>query len=448
MEQIRLNCDKISNFISAEEFREAGLAAEFAKKRLLEKTGKGSECLGWVDWPECCDIEELKQIQRYGNQIREDSEVLIVIGIGGSYLGSRAAIEYILPDFYNQLSKEERGAPEIYFAGHQLSGAYIRSLIRIIGDRDFSVNVISKSGTTTEPSIAFRIFHNLLIERYGKEGAGKRIYATTDDNSGSLRQMSEKYGYRTLTIPEQIGGRFSVLTAVGMLPIVVAGGDIFRMLEGARVLSKEFKEKAFLENDALKYAAIRNIFYHQGKRVEILAGHGPCLHFLEEWWKQLFGESEGKDKKGIFPAAIDLTTDLHSIGQTIQDGSRILFETILNIDEMESVFIIEPDEDNMDNLNYLAGKSISDINECSIQGTLLAHNDGGTPSMVIHIPNKDIYYLGQLFYFFEFSVAISGYMLGVNPFNQPGVEAYKANTFALLGKPGYEEGKEALKKRL
>ena len=374
--------------------------------------------------------------------------MLVVIGIGGSYLGARAAIEFLGHSFYNVVSKEIRKAPEIYFAGNSISSTYLKHLIEVIGDRDFSVNIISKSGTTTEPAIAFRIFKEMLEKKYGKAEAAKRIYATTDKARGALKGLADEEGYEEFVVPDDVGGRFSVLTAVGLLPIAVSGADIEKLMEGAAAGRKEALENDFAENGALQYAAIRNILLRKGKTIEVLANYEPSLHYVSEWWKQLYGESEGKDQKGIFPASVDLTTDLHSMGQFIQDGNRILFETVMNVETSKEEIIINEEPVDLDGLNYLAGKTVDFINKSAMNGTILAHTDGNVPNLIVNIPEQNEYYLGQLFYFFEFACGISGYLLGVNPFNQPGVESYKKNMFALLGKPGFEAEREELLKRL
>ena len=341
-----------------------------------------------------------------------------------------------------------RKTPEIYYVGNSISSTYIRHLIDVIGDRDFSINMISKSGTTTEPAIAFRVFKELLEKKYGKEEAGNRIYATTDKARGALKNLATEEGYETFVVPDDVGGRFSVLTAVGLLPIAVSGADIEKLMEGAQAARKEALEAEFSENSALQYAAIRNILLRKGKAVEIVANYEPSLHYVSEWWKQLYGESEGKDQKGIFPAAVDLTTDLHSMGQFIQDGSRILFETVLDVETAKEEILINEEPVDLDGLNYLAGKSVDFINKSAMNGTILAHTDGNVPNLMVHIPEQNEFYLGQLFYFFEFACGVSGYLLGVNPFDQPGVESYKKNMFALLGKPGFEKEREELLKRL
>lgn len=436
------------SFISNQEIKMIESLAESAKKELLTGTGAGSEFLGWIDLPVNYDKNEFAAIKMAAEKIQGDSEVLIVIGIGGSYLGARAAIEFLRHSFYNSVSKEIRKTPEIYYVGNNISSTYINHLLEVVGDRDFSINMISKSGTTTEPAIAFRVFKKLLIEKYGKAEAGKRIYATTDKSRGALKNLATEEGYESFVVPDDVGGRFSVLTAVGLLPIAVSGANIDKLMEGARSMRERCINNSFDENDSLKYAAVRNILLRKGKNIEILANYEPSLHFVSEWWKQLFGESEGKDQKGIFPAAVDLTTDLHSMGQFIQDGQRTMFETVVNLETSTHSIIIEEEAVDLDGLNYLAGKSVDFINKSAMKGTLLAHTDGNVPNLIVNLPEQNEFYLGELFYFFEFACGVSGYMLGVNPFDQPGVESYKANMFALLGKPGYEEQREELLKRL
>ncbi len=400
------------------------------------------------DLPVDYDKEEFERIKKAAKKIQGDSEVLVVIGIGGSYLGARAAIEFLRHGFYNNVSKEVRKTPEIYYAGNSISPAYLKGLIDVIGDRDFSVNIISKSGTTTEPAIAFRVFKEMLEKKYGKEEAAKRIYATTDKEKGALKGLATAEGYESFVVPDDVGGRFSVLTAVGLLPIAVSGADIDKLMEGAASGRDKALNNVFEENDAMLYASIRNILHRKGKLVEITANYEPSLHYFGEWWKQLYGESEGKDQRGIFPAAVDLTTDLHSMGQFIQDGSRIMFETVVNIENTDAKIYIEEDPDDLDGLNYLAGKGMDFVNKSAMNGTVLAHTDGNVPNLMVNVPEQNEFYLGELFYMYEFACGISGYILGVNPFNQPGVESYKRNMFALLGKPGYEELTEELKKRL
>jgi glucose-6-phosphate isomerase len=435
-------------FISPTEVEMMKKAVQMAKEQLISGMGPGSDYLGWIDLPINYDKDEFNKIQKAAEKIKADSDVLLVIGIGGSYLGARAAIEFLRHSFYNSVSKEIRKTPEIYFVGNNISSTYMNHLRDVIGDRDFSINVISKSGTTTEPAIAFRIFKKLLIDKYGKEEAAKRIYATTDKSKGALKNLATSEGYESFVVPDDIGGRFSVLTSVGLLPIAVSGADIAKLMEGAASMRKHCLEAPYEENDSLLYAAIRNILLKKGKTIEILVNYEPSLHYVSEWWKQLYGESEGKDQKGIYPASVDFTTDLHSMGQFIQDGQRTLFETIVNIENSSSEIIIEEEEVDLDGLNYLAGKSVDFINKSAMKGTLLAHTDGNVPNLLVNLPMQNEYYLGQLFYFFEFACGISGYLLGVNPFDQPGVESYKRNMFALLGKPGYETQREELLKRL
>lgn len=423
-------------FIGDHEVESIKPAVLDAAKRLKEKTGDGKDFLGWIDLPVNYDKEEFARIKKAAEKIRNDSDILFVIGIGGSYLGARAAIDFVKHSFYNDLPKEKRKAPQIYYVGNSMSGAYIEELIDLIGDKDFSVNVISKSGTTTEAAVAFRVFRELTEKKYGKEGAAKRIYSTTDKARGALKTLSDEEGYECFVIPDDVGGRFSVLTAVGLLPIAASGADIDKLMEGAAHLREICLNNDFSENPALRYAAIRNILYRKGKSVEILANYEPSLHFISEWWKQLYGESEGKDQKGIFPASVDLTTDLHSMGQFIQDGSRLMYETVLVVEKPRRDFTLKSAENDIDGLNYLSGKTMDYVNKCTMKGTIAAHVDGNVPTLLIEIPEQTEYHLGELFYFFEFAVGVSGYMLGINPFDQPGVEFYKANMFRLLGKPG------------
>ncbi len=448
MGKITFDYSKTAGFISEEEIGYMSRIAEQAKEVLVAKSGAGNDFLGWLDLPVVYDKEEFARIEKAAKKIKGDSEVLVVIGIGGSYLGARAAIEFLRHGFYNNLPKEQRGTPEIYYVGSNISSTYLQGVIDVIGDRDFSVNVISKSGTTTEPAIAFRIFKKMLEEKYGKEEAAKRIYATTDKARGALKDLAAKEGYESFVVPDDVGGRFSVLTAVGLLPIAVSGADIKALMDGAASGRELALNEKFENNDAMQYAAVRNILLRKGKSVEVLANYEPALHYIGEWWKQLYGESEGKDQKGIFPAAVDFTTDLHSMGQFIQDGARIMYETVMCVEESRETITIEEEPVDLDGLNYLAGKTMDFVNKSAMNGTILAHTDGNVPNLMVKIPKMDEYCLGQLFYFFEFACGVSGYILGVNPFNQPGVESYKRNMFALLGKPGYEEEREALKKRL
>ena len=448
MSKVTFDYSKAASFIKDHEVESMKKLALDAKDLLVSKEGAGNDFLGWIDLPVDYDKEEFDRIKKAASKIQGDSEVLLVIGIGGSYLGARAAIEFLRHSFYNVVSKEVRKTPEIYFVGNSISSTYIRHLMDVIGNRDFSINMISKSGTTTEPAIAFRVFKEMLEKKYGKEEAAKRIYATTDKARGSLKSLATEEGYESFVVPDDVGGRFSVLTAVGLLPIAVSGADIDKLMEGAQTGRKAALEAPFEENDAVKYAAVRNILLRKGKGIEILANYEPSVHYVSEWWKQLYGESEGKDQKGIFPASADLTTDLHSMGQFIQDGSRNLFETVINIETSREEIILNEEPVDLDGLNYLAGKSVDFVNKSAMNGTILAHTDGQVPNLMVNVPEVNEFYLGELFYFFEFACGVSGYLLGVNPFNQPGVESYKKNMFALLGKPGYEAQREELLKRL
>lgn len=436
------------NFVNEDEMYSMERIAESARELLLTKQGLGNDFLGWIDLPIAYDKEEVVRIKAAAKKIQEDSEVLVVIGIGGSYLGARAAIEFLRHGFYNCISKEMRKTPEIYYAGNCVSASYLKGIIDVIGDRDFSVNVISKSGTTTEPAIAFRVFKEMLEKKYGKEEAAKRIYATTDKAKGALKNLAAEEGYESFVVPDDIGGRFSVLTAVGLLPIAASGADIDALFEGAAAAREDAIKLPFKENGPMQYAAIRNILNRKGKTVEILANYEPSHHFISEWWKQLFGESEGKDLKGIYPTMVDFTTDLHSVGQYIQDGAKFIFETVINLENPLEKLTINKEPVDLDGLNYLEGKDIDFVKKSAMEGTCIAHVDGGVPNLRVNIPEQNEFYLGQLFYFFEFAVAISGYILGVNPFNQPGVESYKTNMFALLGKPGYESTREELLKKM
>ncbi|MCI8551267.1 MAG: glucose-6-phosphate isomerase [Lachnospiraceae bacterium] len=446
--QVTFDYSKTASFISEDEIKNMKKLALDAKEVLVSKSGAGNDFLGWIDLPVDYDKDEFARIKKAAAKIQSDSDVLLVIGIGGSYLGARAAIEFLRNNFYNSMSKEERKTPEIYFIGNNISTAYMHDLIGLLKGKDFSINVISKSGTTTEPAIAFRILKKVLTEKYGVEEARKRIYATTDKARGALKTLSDKEGYETFVVPDDVGGRFSVLTAVGLLPIAVSGADIDKLMEGAAAGRERALKNDFESNDALQYAAVRNILLRKGKCIEITANYEPSLHYVGEWWKQLYGESEGKDQRGIFPAAVDLTADLHSMGQFIQDGSRNLMETVISVENPETEIFIEAEDEDLDGLNYLAGKNMDFVNKNAMNGTILAHTDGQVPNLKISVPKQDEFCLGELFYFYEFACGISGYILGVNPFNQPGVESYKKNMFALLGKPGYEEQREALLARL
>lgn len=446
--EVTFDYSKAASFVRDEELENMKSAVMCAKDVLVNRTGAGNDFLGWIDLPVDYDKEEFVRIKKAAEKIQNDSDVLLVVGIGGSYLGARAAIEFLNHSFYNVLPKGKRKTPEIYFVGNSISSKYIKDLQDVLEGKDFSVNIISKSGTTTEPAIAFRVFKKMLIDKYGKEEAGRRIYATTDRAKGALKNLASEEGYESFVVPDDVGGRFSVLTAVGLLPIAVSGADIDKLMEGAASGRKKALEAPYEENGALLYAAIRNILHRKGKQVEIVANYEPSLHYVSEWWKQLYGESEGKDQRGIFPAAVDLTTDLHSMGQFIQDGSRIMFETVLNVEESPAEVLLDREEVDTDGMNYLAGKSVDFVNKSAMNGTILAHTDGNVPNLIVNIPEQNEFFLGELFYFFEFACGVSGYLLGVNPFNQPGVESYKKNMFALLGKPGYEEAREELLKRL
>ncbi len=448
MKKITLDYSKTLGFISEEEIKNlAGQVAD-AHEKLMNQSGAGSDFLGWVDLPTAYDRDEFLRIQKAAEKIKRDSDVLIVIGIGGSYLGARAAIEILTHSFYNVLPKDKRKTPQILFAGNSISSTYLAELCEMVKDMDISVNVISKSGTTTEPAIAFRIFKELLEKKYGKDGAKSRIYATTDKQRGALKQLADQEGYETFVIPDDVGGRYSVLTAVGLLPIAVCGADIELIMKGAQDAREEYAVCDLDSNICYQYAAVRNALYRKGKTTEIMVNYEPRLHYFGEWWKQLFGESEGKDQKGIFPAAVDFSTDLHSMGQYIQEGLRNIFETVLNVEKPKQDITMDTDPENLDGLNFLSGKTMDEVNHKAFQGTVLAHNDGGVPNLIINIPELNEYYFGQLVYLFERACGISGYVLGVNPFNQPGVEAYKKNMFALLGKPGYENEKASLEKKL
>ncbi len=439
----KISFDWSNSALSAQEMDCMKEQIALANQTLMKGTGAGNDFLGWVNLPFDYDKEEFDRILVAAEKIKKESDVLIVIGIGGSYLGARAAIEFLQSPFYNLKKKE---TPDIYFAGNSISSTYLKELIDIVGDRDFSINVISKSGTTTEPALAFRVFKKLLIQKYGFEEANKRIYATTDKARGVLKTQADSQGYETFVVPDDVGGRFSVLTAVGLLPIAVSGVDIHELMKGAQDACSDFKGDEM--HACHSYAAARNALYRKGRTTEIMVNYEPGYHYVAEWWKQLFGESEGKDGKGIFPAAVDFSTDLHSMGQYIQDGMRNLFETVVRFGTPKMDVAIEAEADDGDGLNFLAGKSVDFVNQQACLGTVLAHTDGNVPNLIIDVPEMTAYYLGYLFYFFEKACGVSGYLLGVNPFNQPGVEAYKKNMFALLGKPGYEEQKAVLEARL
>ena len=448
MSKLLFDYSKALEFVSQEEIDNFESTVNLAKETLINKKGAGADFLGWLDLPVNYDKEEFERIKKAAKKIQSDSEVLVVIGIGGSYLGAKACIEALSHSFYALLDKTKRPYPHIVFCGNSISEKYLHDLEEALEDKDFSINIISKSGTTTEPAVAFRVLKKALIKKYGKEEAKKRIYATTDRAKGALKKLTDEEGYESFVVPDDVGGRFSVLTAVGLLPIAVAGIDIDRLMSGAATARKSALEKPYKENPALLYAAMRNIIHRKGKAIEILANYEPSLHYISEWWKQLYGESEGKDNKGIYPASVDLTTDLHSMGQFIQEGSRILYETVISIEKPLVNMLLEEEEKDTDGMNYLAGKSIDFVNKSAMNGTILAHTDGGVPNLSIVLPELNEEYLGELFYFFEFACGVSGYILAVNPFNQPGVESYKKNMFALLGKPGFEKEREELIKRL
>lgn len=445
---ISLDLSKVAPYLATSEIDYMEDMVKCAHNTLHNGTGAGNDFLGWIDLPVNYDKEEFARIKKAAEKIQSDSEVLIVIGIGGSYLGARAAIEMLTNNFHNALDNDKRKAPKIFYVGNNISSTYMAELLQAIDGKDISLNIISKSGTTTEPAIAFRILRTYLEKKYGVDEARKRIYATTDKAKGALKTLADAEGYQTFVVPDDVGGRFSVLTAVGLLPIAAAGINIDEMMQGAADAREAYSNPSLKENDAYKYAAVRNALYNKGKVIEVLVNYEPSLHYFNEWWKQLFGESEGKDNKGLFPAAVDFSTDLHSMGQYIQEGRRTLFETVVNIEKPKYEINIEEDADNLDGLNFLAGKTMDFVNKQAFHGTVLAHNDGGVPNMVLNVPEISAYYFGYMVYFFEKACGISGYLLGVNPFNQPGVEAYKKNMFALLGKPGYEDIKAELEKRL
>ncbi|MCM1328554.1 MAG: glucose-6-phosphate isomerase [Ruminococcus sp.] len=441
---ISLKTKYLQDFIAAHEMENVKAETELAARTLSVKSGAGNDFLGWVELPTDYDKEEFARIKAAAEKIRKNSDVLVVIGIGGSYLGARAAIEFLKSPLYNNLKKD---TPEIYYAGNNISPTYLNEIISLCEGRDFSVNVISKSGTTTEPALAFRVFREMVEKKYGKEGAKERIFCTTDKARGTLKQLADAEGYETFVIADDVGGRYSVLTAVGLLPIAVAGCDVDAIMAGAKQAQDELCAD-FDNNDCYKYAAIRNILYKKNKSVEMLVSYDPSFAMMAEWWKQLFGESEGKDKRGIFPASATFSTDLHSLGQFIQDGSRIMFETVVDIKKPKQDFFLNDDPENLDGLNFLTNQNMSVVNRKAFEGTVLAHTEGGVPNIVLELEDVSEKSLGYMIYFFEKACAISGYMLGVNPFNQPGVESYKKNMFALLGKPGYEDRKAELEAKL
>ncbi|WP_017726432.1 glucose-6-phosphate isomerase [Halalkalibacterium ligniniphilum] len=447
-EKVTFDYSKALSFFSQHEVDYLQGAVKAAHEALHNGTGAGNDFLGWIDLPKAYDREEFARIKQAAEKIKGDSDVLLVIGIGGSYLGARAALEALNHSFYNILDDKERKSPQVFFVGNNISSTYVKDLLGLLEGKDVSLNVISKSGTTTEPAIAFRIFRDFLEKKYGKEEACKRIYATTDKEKGALKTLANEEGYETFIIPDDVGGRFSVLTAVGLLPIAVSGLDIDALMKGAADASDDFNNPNLAENQAYQYAAVRNAFYGKGKSIELLVNYEPALQYFSEWWKQLFGESEGKDGKGLFPASVNFSTDLHSMGQYVQDGRRDLFETVLNVEKVREEIVIEKDELDLDGLNYLTGKTMDFVNKKAFEGTMLAHTDGGVPNLIVNIPELNEYHFGYLLYFFEKACGLSGYLLGVNPFDQEGVEAYKKNMFALLGKPGFEAEKAELEKRL
>ena len=448
MKKLTLDLSKTVPFLKEHELDYLEEAVKCAHNKLHNKNGAGSDFLGWIDLPVNYDKEEFERIKKAAEKIKSDSDVLVVIGIGGSYLGARAAIELLSHSFHNSLSCEKRTAPKIFYVGNSISSTYLADLLEAVEGKDISVNVISKSGTTTEPAIAFRIFKDYLEKKYGKEEAKNRIYATTDKAKGALKTLADSEGYQTFVVPDDVGGRFSVVTAVGLLPIAAAGINIDEIMQGAADAREEYSNPSLKDNASYQYAAARNALYNKGKGIEILVNYEPSLVYFNEWWKQLYGESEGKDNKGLFPAGVSFSTDLHSMGQYIQEGRRDLFETVINVETPRKRVVIEKTEDNLDGLNFLAGKEVDFVNKKAFEGTLLAHNDGGVPNIILNVPEISPYYFGHLVYFFEKACGISGYLLGINPFDQPGVEAYKKNMFALLGKPGYEDLKADLEKRL
>jgi glucose-6-phosphate isomerase len=448
MTHVRFDYTNALTFFNEHEITYLRDFVKAAHQSIHEQTGAGSDFLGWVDLPTNYDKEEFARIQKSAEKIKSDSDVLLVIGIGGSYLGARAAIEMLNHSFYNSLAKEQRKTPQVIFVGNNISSTYMKDVQDLLEGKDFSINVISKSGTTTEPALAFRLFRKLLIEKYGAQEAKHRIYATTDKARGALKTLATEEGYESFIIPDDVGGRYSVLTAVGLLPIAVTGVDIEAMMKGAAAASVDFGKAELDENAAYQYAAVRNVLYNKGKTIEMLINYEPGLQYFSEWWKQLFGESEGKDQKGIYPSSANFSTDLHSLGQYVQEGRRDIFETVINVENSRHELLVEEEANDLDGLNYLAGKSVDFVNKKAFQGTMLAHTDGGVPNLVVSIPEMDEYTFGYLVYFFEKACAMSGYLLGVNPFDQPGVEAYKVNMFALLGKPGFEEKKAELEKRL
>jgi len=442
---IKLNEKYLSGFVSSTEVEKIAHIAESAYSVVKNKSGAGNDFLGWVDLPVDYDKDEFARIKAASEKIKKMCDVFVVIGIGGSYLGARAAIEFVKSPLYNNLKKD---TPDVYFAGNSISSSALNDILKLCEGKDVCINVISKSGTTTEPAVTFRIFRELLEKKYGEEGARERIFVTTDRARGKLKEFSTDKGYETFVVPDDIGGRYSVLTAVGLLPIAVAGCDIDAMMKGAADARVKYSEPSAATNECIRYAAIRNIMYNKGKSIEILVAYEPAAQMLSEWWKQLYGESEGKDNKGLYPASVIFSTDLHSLGQYVQEGLRTMFETVIDFKKSSDTVVIPDDPNNIDGLNFLSGKELHDVNRMAMTGTLFAHNDGGVPNVVLEVEDRSEYSFGYLVYFFELACAISGYMLGVNPFDQPGVEAYKKNMYALLGKPGYEEQKKALEARI
>ncbi len=446
--KIGFDYSKCFPFINQDEVDSMQSEVKLAHQLLHERRGAGSEYTGWLELPGRYDREEFRRIKEAAEKIRNQCEAFVVIGIGGSYLGARAGLEALSHSFFNLQSSSKRGGPEIYFAGNNISSTYISDLLDILENKEICINVISKSGTTTEPALAFRVLRNLLERKYGRTGARERIYATTDTNRGALRKLADEEKYETFVIPDNIGGRYSVLTAVGLLPLAAGGIDIDSIMEGAHSALRDYSGDQLYNNQCYQYAAVRNLLYRKGKSSEIMVNYEPGLHYFSEWWKQLFGESEGKQHKGIFPAAVDFTTDLHSMGQYIQDGLRNIFETVIHVERPRRDKTIEEDKENVDGLDFLNNNTVNHVNQKAFEGTLLAHNDGGVPAMVVSVPELNEFTFGNLVYFFEKACGVSGYILGVNPFDQPGVEAYKKNMFALLGKPGFEEQKSLLEQRL
>ncbi len=442
---VKLNTKYLAGFVSESEVEKISHLTESAHALVKSGKGAGADFLGWVNLPVDYDKEEFARIKAAAEKIKKSCDVFVVIGIGGSYLGARAAVEFVKSPLYNNLKKD---TPDVYFAGNTISSSALSDILKICEGRDVCINVISKSGTTTEPAVTFRIFRSLLEKKYGEEGARKRIFVTTDRKRGKLKEFSTEKGYETFVVPDDIGGRYSVLTAVGLLPIAVAGIDIDEMMKGAADSRAKYLDAPVEENDCLKYASLRNILYNKGKSIEILVSYEPASQMLCEWWKQLYGESEGKDGKALYPSSVIFSTDLHSLGQYIQEGRRTMFETVLDIKKSSDTVVIPDDPNNIDGLNFLSGKELHDVNRMAMTGTFFAHNDGGVPNVVIELEDRSAYSFGYLVYFFELACAVSGYMLGVNPFDQPGVEAYKKNMYALLGKPGYEDHKAALEERM